>query len=185
MKDNRRRLPQNIALIGFMGCGKSSIGRRLASAFNYQYLDTDILIEEKTGMSVTDYFSTNGEEAFRNLEHETIIGLEQQNGVVIATGGGAPLNPDNVISLRKHCSIIWLSASPEVTLRRVGDRNSRPLLRDSNDPLQTIIDMYQQREPIYRAAADKRIDTSIFQQIDTIRQIKRWLKDAGWHQANH
>ncbi len=185
MKDNRRRLPQNIALIGFMGCGKSSTGRRLASAFNYQYVDTDVLIEERAGMSVTDYFEAYGEEAFRALEHETIIGLEELHGVVIATGGGAPLNPENVSSLRKHCAIIWLSASPEVTLRRVGDRNSRPLLRGSTDPLQTIIQMYQQREPIYREAADKRIDTSIFQQIDTIRQIKRWLKDAGWQQANH
>lgn len=167
-----------------MGCGKSSTGRRLACTFNYQYVDTDLLIEEMTGMSVSEYFAEYGESAFRELEHDVIVDLEQRQGIVLATGGGAPLNPENVISLRKHCTVIWLTASPEVTLRRVGDRHTRPLLKNSLDPLRTIIDMYEQREPIYRDAADLRVDTSVLQQIDTIRHVKRWLKDAGWHQAN-
>ena len=184
MKDRHRKLPQNIALIGFMGSGKSSTGRKLAHQLRYEYIDTDQLIEERTGMSITDYFKLHGEEQFRKLEFEVIRGLEPKSGVVISTGGGVPLNPQNVESLRKHCTVIWLSAAPDVILRRVGDRNTRPLLRDADDPLQKIVEMCQQRDPIYRNAADIKIDTSAFQQADTIRQIRRWLSDAGWRYTN-
>ncbi len=167
-----------------MGSGKSSTGRKLAHQLRYEYIDTDQLIEEKTGMSITEYFSNYGEEQFRKLEYEVISGLEQRSGVVISTGGGVPLNPQNIASLKKHCTIIWLYAAPEVILKRVGDRNSRPLLRDAEDPLGKIVEMLEKRESVYRNASDTRIDTSTFQQAETIRQIRRWLSDAGWRNAN-
>ena len=121
-------LPDRIALVGFMGSGKSTVGGLLAAALGYRLLDLDSLIEEQTGKSIPDIFLSEGEASFRERESRLLLRLGAQRGVVIATGGGAPTQADNRRFLRTRCRTFYLQVSAAEVHRRLGADPGRPLL---------------------------------------------------------
>lgn len=151
---------RNLVLVGFMGTGKSTQGRCCAARLNYAYCDTDRVIEGRIGCTIPEFFAAQGEAVFRKIEREVIADLAASQGLVIATGGGAVLDPLNVQALRRNGFVVLLTASPRTILRRVGNGRTRPLLADAPDPLARIQEMLAQREPHYRRAAHCRVDTS-------------------------
>ena len=146
----------NLVLIGFMGTGKTRIGKLCAKALDYKFQDTDALIEQRMGRSVAEIFAEDGEVAFRAIERDTIAELAAGTGQVISTGGGAALFEANVERLRETGTIVWLTAHPKILLVRVGGKNAykRPLLASAADPLARIKEMLAERDPYYRDAAD-------------------------------
>jgi len=141
----------NLALIGFMGTGKSSVGRLVAEQLRFDFLDTDHEIETRSGKTISDIFAQNGEPAFRALEAQLVAELAIRQQTVIATGGGLPTNPANLQSLKQHALLVCLWASPEKIFERVREQTHRPLLHDP-DPLAKIRALLATREPFYRQA---------------------------------
>lgn len=122
-----------IFLIGFMGCGKSTIGRKLAKYIHYDFVDLDKLIEQKAGMSIADYFNKNGEESFRELERDTLQRTNFTETSVIATGGGVPCHFDNMDWMYKEGKVVYLSMDPKALADRLEhSKISRPLIKDLN-----------------------------------------------------
>ena len=120
--------PDRIALVGFMGSGKSTVGRLLATAVGFQFVDVDKLIEQQAGVSIAELFRRDGEEVFRTLESRLLLGLGERRCVVIATGGGAPMRAANAEFLRARCRTFYLEISAAEVRRRVGGAKDRPLL---------------------------------------------------------
>ena len=141
----------NLSLIGFMGVGKSSVGRMIASALHMHMVDTDDLIELRAGMPIPSIFASLGERGFRECEREVVLGLEGLRDSVISTGGGLAANADNLRSLRTHSLVVCLWAGPEVIWERVRHQSHRPLLQ-TQDPQERIRELLAQREPFYRQA---------------------------------
>ena len=141
----------NIALVGFMGTGKSTVGNTLAGMLHWRLIDTDNIIEQRAGKRIADIFADEGEAHFRGLEAAVVKELEAERHSVISTGGGLVVNPDNMQSLKSHSLVVCLWASPESILARVGHQTHRPLLR-SPDPLAKIKELLHEREPFYRQA---------------------------------
>ncbi|MFQ5780877.1 MAG: shikimate kinase [Nitrospiria bacterium] len=170
---------KNVVLLGFMGTGKSIIGRRLAVEFGYRFVDTDQLIEERAGKRIPEIFAEEGEAWFRRLETETILDVSERTGCVISTGGGVPLNPDNMKALGRNGILVSLRARPEVILKRVQKRaGKRPLLQGPN-PLSEIRRLLEEREVFYNRSAII-IDTSDIEVKESVRRIKeRVLEIAG------
>ena len=149
----------NLALIGFMGAGKTSVGRLVAEQLHFDYLDTDELIVLRTGRSIAEIFKTDGEPAFRALEEQVVVELTSRTRTVIATGGGLPVNPANLASLKTHALVVCLWASPEKIWERVKNHTHRPLLHDP-DPQKKIRDLLASREQFYKQA-DVLVNTDI------------------------
>jgi shikimate kinase len=141
----------NLALIGFMGTGKTTIGRMLASQLGYDFLDTDHWIEAAAGKSIPEIFNQAGEGHFRMLEQQVLTELARRQHTVIATGGGLPCYQDNLEKLRQHSYVVCLWASPETIFERVRHNTHRPLLQHP-DPLSRIRELLALREPFYRQA---------------------------------
>ena len=140
----------NIILTGFMGTGKTSVGKRLANLLGYEFIDTDHLIESRLGMTIAELFRIRGEAEFRRIEAELARELAQRRGLVIATGGRMMLDPANAAALGKTGQIFCLVAKPEEILQRVsGDSQVRPLLQGSK-PLEQITALLAQREEGYQ-----------------------------------
>ena len=140
----------NIILTGFMGTGKSTVGRLLAEKIGYRFIDTDTLIEQQAGTTVSEIFATQGEKAFRQLETDLVKKLAEKSGLVVATGGGLVLDRENVTMLSRTGQIFCLTAAAEEILHRVSRQgDTRPLLQEQ-DPLQKITTLLQQRDHIYR-----------------------------------
>jgi shikimate kinase len=159
----------NIVLIGFMGTGKSSVGRRLARELGRRFVDTDRQIEAQEKMSVAAIFSKKGERYFRERESEMARALGQESGCVIATGGGMALNPANIELLGGIR--IALTATPEVVFKRTeSDVAIRPLLQ-GNDPVSIIRKLMADRDEIYRRWADGVIDTSHLSRREMLRRV--------------
>jgi shikimate kinase len=150
---------RNLALIGFMGTGKSTVGRILSEQLRFRFFDTDAFIEERAGMSVESIFSRYGEAHFRDLEAALVRELDQASQCVISTGGGLGANISHLTSLKKHALVVCLWASPEGIYERVKGQTHRPLLNTA-DPLGKIRQLVQQREPVYKQA-DVLIDTEL------------------------
>jgi len=171
----------NIALIGFMGCGKSSVGQLVAEHLEFDFVDTDTLIEQLAGMSIGRIFSTEGEAAFRELETRVVNELAHRQRTVIATGGGLGAHANHVETLKTHALVVFLWASPEVIWRRVKSHSHRPLLQGP-DPRGTIEALLAQREPVYRQAdvlinSEKRPLREVAQQV--AHQFEQAHKPAG------
>jgi shikimate kinase len=149
----------NLALIGFMGAGKTSVGRLVAEQLHFDYLDTDDLIVSRTGRTIADIFKTDGEPAFRALERQVVAELATRTKTLISTGGGLPVNPDNLASLKTHALVVCLWASPEKIWERVKNQTHRPLLQDA-DPQKKIRDLLAAREQFYKQA-DVLVNTDI------------------------
>lgn len=149
----------NIFLIGLMGCGKTTIGRHLSRQTGKQFYDSDHEIEAYTGVTIAHIFDIEGEQGFRAREHDMILQLTQRKNIVLATGGGAVLNPDNRHALKNNGTVIYLRAQIEDLLKRTQFDRNRPLLQTEN-PRQTLENLLTIRDPIYRELADLIIDTS-------------------------
>jgi shikimate kinase len=149
---------RNVILTGFMGTGKSAVGKQLAARLGRKFVDTDVLIEREEGEPITRIFVEKGEPYFRELEKQVIACVCQEKGLVLATGGGAMLNEANVAQLKDSGTVICLTAAPEVILKRVRGNEDRPLLQ-SGDPLAKIHNLLAARVEAY-AKADVTVDTS-------------------------
>jgi len=141
----------NLALIGFMGTGKSSVGRLAADLLHFAYLDTDQVVEFRAHKSVAEIFQQDGEPAFRQWERVIVEELTHRNKTVICTGGGLPTQSSNLESLKTHSLVVCLWASAETIYERVRDHNHRPLL-NTEDPLGRIRELLAARESFYRQA---------------------------------
>ena len=142
---------RNVALIGFMGTGKTCAGRALAAQLGFEFADTDHLIEMRAGRSIAQIFEQAGEAVFRGIERQVVTELSGMDRAVIATGGGLGANPDNLASLKTHALVVCLWASLEVIWERVRAQSHRPLLQ-TPDPLARIRELLAAREPFYRQA---------------------------------
>jgi shikimate kinase len=164
---------RTIVLMGFMGTGKSEVGRRLAQRLGRAFVDTDQLIEERAGKRVAAIFADDGEPAFRALERAAVAEAAGRGGAVVAVGGGAVLDPENVRCLRDAGVLVYLTAPPDVILRRVGDGGSRPLLQ--GDPRVAVTRLLAERGPVYASTADVTIDTSEHTADEVVREIQQAL----------
>src|SRR4051812_27668648 len=142
---------RSVVLVGMMGAGKSTIGRRLAARLRLPFLDADIEIEAAAGMSIPDIFETHGEPHFRDGEARVIARLLESGPQILATGGGAYMRDDTRSRIRDKAVSIWLKADADVILRRVRRRENRPLLQTS-DPAGTITRLMDIRHPVYELA---------------------------------
>ncbi len=146
---------KNIILIGFMGCGKTSVGKRLATALGCEFLDTDAWIEETQKRPIREIFDMDGEAAFRDMETDCLRDLlkNKEKGFVLSVGGGLPIREENRILLKQLGDVILLQASPDVIYQRVKNDRTRPLLQDKN-PRGRILDLMSARKKYYEDAAD-------------------------------
>jgi len=160
----------NLILIGPMGAGKSTVGRQLATALRREFFDSDQEIEQRCGVDIPLIFEMEGEAGFRNRERAVIAELSQRSGIVLATGGGAVLDPDNRRRLISSGRVIYLFASVAEQLRRIGDDPRRPLLQTS-DPQARLAELLAQRDPLYRETADHIVVTDHCQARDVVAQI--------------
>ncbi len=156
-KDRRKT---NIVLTGFMGTGKTCVGKLLASALGMEFVDTDSEIEKRAGLAIPEIFARYGEGYFRRLEAEVVAEVAARSNCVIATGGGVVLNPENVARLAARGVIVLLEARPEVLARRLREAQNRPLLAGYPDLEERIASLLAVRNPFYAAACDFRVDTS-------------------------
>ena len=152
-------MTENIILIGFMGTGKSTIGRNLSQTLSYPVIDTDQLIEKQQGRSIPKIFEEEGEEAFRDIETALLKSLQSQSGHIISTGGGIIVREENRQLLRKMGYVVWLVASPEEIYKRTSRNSNRPLL-NNEDPAGTIRKLLEARIPLYKECAHLAIETN-------------------------
>jgi shikimate kinase len=162
----------NIVLVGPMGSGKTSVGRRLGSELNREFFDSDIEIISRTGVSIDHIFDVEGEEGFRNRETSMLQELCQLSGVVIATGGGIVIRQENREILKNDGFVVYLSSSIEQLVMRTSNSKTRPLLERSNDREQTIRDLVNSRHEYYQEVANAVIDTTGKKLINVISEIK-------------
>ena len=149
---------RNLILIGFMGTGKTTIGKLAAKSLGFRFVDTDVIISRKTGKSIPDIFSEDGEEAFRALETTVLEECATKSNQVISTGGGIVTKKSNHPILKQAGYVIWLKASPETIYDRVRRNSNRPLLQ-TDDPEKTIREMLSSRLELYDEAKDMDVST--------------------------
>jgi shikimate kinase len=164
---------KNIYLVGFMGSGKSTVGKILAEKLNMNFIDIDKLIEEKEGMKIKDIFGQRGESYFRELERKQMKAIVNQEGLVVSTGGGLGANLDNINLMKKNGDVIWLDVSLNTVLDRLKNDQDRPLLKQ---PIEKIKQLFEERKNVYRLAnirinADKKTPSQIVEEI--LIKIKR------------
>lgn len=153
-------MKSSIALIGFMGTGKTVVGKALAEKLGKEFVELDALIERKAEMTIPRIFEQDGEMRFRELEIEVTKEVSGKKNAIIACGGGIVMNTINIDRLREECVIVLLTASPGAILKRTsGDENERPLLKMGNKAAR-IQELLRFRQPFYERAADMKIGTS-------------------------
>ena len=160
---------RTITLVGLMGVGKSSVGRRLANALELPFKDADVEIEAAAGRSIPEIFASLGEPAFREGERRVITRLLEDPPHVLATGGGAFITPETRALIKERSISVWLKADLEVLVRRVGRKDNRPLIT-GKDPLEVLTDLAAVRYPIY-AEADVMVETGDTAHHVTVDQV--------------
>lgn len=173
----KSKTTDNIFLVGLMGAGKSTIGRRLAQELGKQFRDSDSEIEKKTGVSIDVIFDIEGEQGFRARETGILKELVEERGIVLATGGGAVLAPENRELLRDNGLVIYLKATAEHLAGRVRLDRRRPLLQ-SGDKLAKIHELMIQRDPIYQQLADMVVETNNRSIPRVVREISKMIKET-------
>ncbi len=168
----------NIFLIGPMGAGKTTIGRQIAKNLGVDFVDSDHEIEQRTGASIPLIFEIEGEEGFRRREREVIDDLTRRKGIVLATGGGAVLDPANRNHLAGRGTVIYLRASLDHLLKRTARDRNRPLLH-TEDPRARLEGIIKIRDPLYREIADIIIDTDSNTVRSTVRMIEDQLQTSS------
>ncbi len=164
-----------IVLIGFMGAGKSSVGRTLARMTGLPCVDTDEMIGARFGLTVTEIFETHGEEKFREAETEVLRGLTGNQAAIVVTGGGIVQRPENRTLLRELGTVIHLLADEETLFARLSRRSTRPLLRTEN-PRGTVTELLRSRLPVYRELADVEVDTTLLSHDAVAQKILKSLE---------
>lgn len=149
---------RNIVLVGFMGTGKTAVGRILAERLGMRFVDMDDVIVERAGKSIPRIFAEDGEPYFRSMERRIVQDLASEHGLVIAAGGGVVTNPDNVADFEATCLVVCLNATPEVIFERVARDTNRPLL-DCEDKMGRIRSLLEARAHLYNAIGC-RVDTA-------------------------
>ena len=147
MGDNK-----SVVLCGFMGCGKSTVGKRLATVTGREFVDMDTYIEQTAGICVSEIFARHGEAYFRALETQACKELALRDGLVIAAGGGALISPENARILRARCTVVYLDVTPETVLSRLEGDTMRPLLQGEGKEAR-VRELMSVRRPLYEAAA--------------------------------
>lgn len=167
---------KNIILIGFMGCGKTSVGTRLAEHLGIDFLDTDQMIVESQGHTINEIFETDGEKAFRKMETDCLKKLMSRQGApfVLSVGGGLPMKEENRALLKQVGTVVFLKASPDLTFRRLRNDKTRPLLQAEN-PRGRIMDLMAARKKYYEAAADYVVEVDGLEFEDIIEKIENWI----------
>ena len=168
--------PGSFFLVGPMGAGKSTIGRQMARALRLEFFDSDREIEQRTGADISLIFELEGESGFRKREQEVIDILTAKRGIVLATGGGAILDPQNRINLSSRGYVIYLHTSVEQQLQRTSHDRSRPLLQTEN-PEQKLRDLMDTRDPLYREIADWMIETDGCRAREVVQKIIQHIED--------
>ncbi len=155
----RIQAERHIVLIGFMGAGKSTVGRWLSRKLSRQLLDTDAMIEAGAGMTIREIFAVRGEDAFRAAETEVLKGLAARRmPVIVSTGGGMPMRAENRTALRQLGYVVYLRVKPETVCKRLAGDTTRPLLA-GNDRQQKVKELLRQRGPVYEETAHLTVDT--------------------------
>lgn len=172
----------SIFLVGPMGSGKSTVGRALARRIGYRFIDSDRELEERCGVDIPTIFDYEGEDGFREREARIIDELTAQDGIVLATGGGAVLRPENRACLAGRGRVVLLSVDIAEQLRRVGRDPNRPLLQ-TDDPEARLRRLMQERAPIYRDVAHLEVHTDARRMQHVVARIVRHLHSAGWIEA--
>lgn len=167
----------NIIIIGFMGVGKSEVGRAMAGKLKLNFLDTDELIEKTEGRKIAEIFAQEGEDHFRELETEVLKTLTDYDHFVLSTGGGIVLREENVKLLKEIGPLVLLTAREEVILERVKSTEDRPLL--AGDKAQRIKEILSTRNPIYNRVADFVVDTSDITPAEAADKIIEYVKSKG------
>ncbi|SJZ85997.1 shikimate kinase [Selenihalanaerobacter shriftii] len=162
-------MSKNIVLIGFMGTGKSTVGKELADKLGMKFVDSDEVIKEDSDKTIEEIFAEDGEDYFRNLETKVISDLSQRDNLVISTGGGVVLKENNIKLLNQNGIVILLTATPEVILMRVKNTD-RPLLQVEK-PLEKIKELLAEREEFYNIAKYQ-VDTSSLEVDEVIKKIE-------------
>lgn len=165
---------KNIILVGFMGTGKTAAGKSLARRLKMKFVDIDGLIEEREGMKISDIFASKGEPYFRKAEREIIEEISARSGLVIAAGGGAVIDEDNVKNLKSSGIMVCLAARPDKIFERTKGHVHRPLLNVS-DPREKIAELLAKRAEYY-ARADHRIDTTDLSIDEVVTKIAELVK---------
>ncbi|MCX8026728.1 MAG: shikimate kinase [Thermodesulfovibrionales bacterium] len=160
---------KNIVIIGFMGTGKTTVGKMLAQRLGFSFLDIDTEIEKTQNMTIKDIFANFGEERFREIETQTIRMIKDKSHLVIATGGGVVTKSENMNMLKENGIIVCLTASAESIFQRVRHKQDRPLLLTEN-PLETIKELLKKRQDLYKKA-DIHIDTTNLNPMEVVSAI--------------
>lgn len=164
-----------IVLVGLMGAGKTTVGRRLAARLNMPFKDADLEIEAAAGMSIPDIFAIYGETAFRDTERRVIARLLREGPLVLATGGGAFMNAETRARIREEGVSVWLKADHATLMRRVRRRSNRPLLKTS-DPDETMRRLIAERHPVY-AEAESTIESNDGSHDRVVQAVLEALND--------
>lgn len=168
----------NIFLVGPMGAGKTTIGKRLADVRGLSFVDSDAEIEARTGVDIPYIFEKEGEGGFRRREHDAIEELTQREGIVLATGGGAILDPDNRRRLAARGYVVYLHATLDQQVHRTARACNRPLLNASADRRETLKRLFEMRDPLYREVADLIVHTDGRNARALVREIVQQLQQA-------
>lgn len=166
---------KNIVLVGFMGSGKTSVGKRLSIKLKREFIDMDDFIEKREGMTINEIFATKGEPYFRELEAEICQRYSVPKGKIIATGGGVIKNSINIENLKKGGVIYYLKSSPQKVADNLKNDNSRPLL-NVEDKLSKIKELMAEREQLYLSCADRILEVSVLSPDESCNKI---LEEMG------
>lgn len=167
METNKKK---NIFLIGFMGCGKSTMARLLAKKLDLELVEMDETIEKEENRSINEIFATEGEQYFRDLETQLICRIKDKGGMVVSCGGGAILRPENVEAMKENGSVVYLCATPETIYRRVRHSTNRPLL-NGNMNVEYISELMSKRVDRYETAADYRITVDGKEKVQVLDEM--------------
>ena len=171
------RKSKNIVLIGFMGCGKSTVGIKLSWKYKMPVVDTDKLIEQNAGMRISEIFEVKGEDSFRDMETDTLQKLSNQNvNRIISTGGGTPVREGNRELIRACGTVVYLRISPECVYERLKEDTTRPLLQCEN-PLEKIRGLMQSRKQAYEDCAHIIVDVDGLTMDQVLERIEEQINE--------
>lgn len=169
-------LKQPVFIVGPMGVGKTTIGKLLAAELRLPFVDSDRVLEERTGADIPWIFDVEGEQGFRRRESAVLADLCEDVVQVVATGGGIVLAPENRQLLVSRGIVVYLTADTDLLVARTSKSSNRPLLQ-VDDPRQTIERLLRERDPLYRDVADLTCDTASASPRQVAQQIARWLEE--------
>jgi shikimate kinase len=174
LNSGSNRLQGNVYLIGLMGAGKTTVGRKLSKLLLLDFIDTDQLLEQRTGVSISHIFEIEGEAGFRDRESRLLAEISEGRQAVVSTGGGVILRPENRQKMRKYGQVVYLQAPLSILWNRLKECQTRPLLQ-TEDPKTTLAKLMAQRDPLYAAEADLIVEVNSDSASKTARKIHQLL----------